>query len=93
MLAATNSLGLSELQAYERIDGPIGPERGDRRAHAIALAVCGGKGADVMRLLEFGTPEELTPEELTPEEKTARNEALLRKFKRIMGGSPDGDGR
>ena len=90
-----SSYELTELKAMERIDGPIGLQRGDRRAHAIALAACGGKPSAVMELLEFGTPQEQehTLIELPPEEKAAHAAALLGKFEVIVGGPPDGHSR
>ncbi len=101
LLSATNSLGLSELQAYELVDGPIGPQRADQRARAVAYAVNGGKWEDVASMLDFGTgaveaaeePEQHTLIELPAEELAARQEALRRKFEGIVGGPTDGNGR
>ena len=92
---AASSYELTELRAMELIDGPIGLQRGDQRANAIALAACGGKPSAVMELLEFGTPEEQehTLIELPPEEKAARAAALLEKFEVIVGGPPNGNSR
>lgn len=96
LAGAADSYELTECRAYEQIDGPIGPQRGDRRAHAIALAACGGKVSAVQELLDFGTQEEQeehTLIELPPEEKAAHAMALLGKFELIVGGPPDGHGR
>ncbi len=99
--AAESSYELTELKAYESIDGPIGPQRADQRALAVALAANGGKWDDIARMLDFGTgeaeaagePQQHTLIELSPKKTAARAEALRRKFEGIMGGPADGNGR
>lgn len=88
LLARTDSRELAEWMAYEQIDGPLGPERGDYHAAILAHTTASvWRGKDDPPLLVADFLPRWDAEAPVREQSSDEQYEIARQINRMFGGT------